>query len=294
MLVLVAVLLALGLGGSVAGAQVPRATRATAEQVVDLATQAVDNDDALAQLRSIVVVDGRPVDLHAATADLGVDRPERLRAIATAFGAAGDRGGETALDRAQARDLATKVLDDGKYQEKKAPRPFRGILRWIADRLRPVGDAFEPLIDAIELVPGGPFLLLGALGGTIGWVAWFLARRSSGAALDRDRSWRLVDPEQDPDQLDQVAATAEAAGDHALAVRARYEAGLIRLARAHRIELRPDTTAGAVAAELHDPTLRELTGTFEAVVYGGRPAVAADSAQARTGWQAVLRTPVAA
>lgn len=275
-------------GTSVQAAPARAASTATAEEAAALATQAINDDDALAELRRITVVDGRRVDLAAATARLGSDRAPRLRSLADTFRAADDGGG-TALDRTQARDLAQQVLDDGKYQEKKAPRPFQGVLRWMADRMRPVGHALQPLLDAVAAVPGGPYLLLIALGGGVGWAGWYLARRRSGAVVGRSPDWRLVDPEQDPDQLDAQATAAEASGDHALAVRTRYEAGLIRLARAHRIELRPDTTAGAVAAELHDPTLQELTATFEAVVYGGRAADAADSERARVGWRAVLR-----
>ena len=98
----------------------------------------------------------------------------------------------------------------------------------------------------------------------------------------------LVDPEADPAVLDAAADAAEAAGDLAAAVRLRYEAGLVRLVRADRIELRPETTASGAAGQVDLPVMYELTADFEQVVYGGRAAVAADVDRARAGWADVV------
>jgi hypothetical protein len=237
-------------------------------------------------LRTVTEVDGRPVDLAAATDDLGADRAARLQALAEALEP--DRAEPPTApaldDPAAARERAAEVVGRDKYQESQLPRPFKGLLEWIADRLRPIGDGLDRLADR---VPGGRFVLLGLLGAAIGWVAWWAANRT-GRARVVDEGWSLVDPTADPAALDADADAAEAAGDHATAVRRRYEAGLLRLARAGRIELRPATTPAQVARALGDPTVDRLTATFEEVVYGGRSAFAVDAEAARRGWLEVL------
>jgi hypothetical protein len=92
----------------------------------------------------------------------------------------------------------------------------------------------------------------------------------------------------DPAELERRAEEAEAALDLDRAVRLRYEAGLVRLVRAGRLELRPDTTAAGAARQVGSPTMDRLTADFEAVVYGGRPADAADVARSRAGWVELL------
>jgi len=260
---------------------------ATRAEVAALARQAVDDDDALAELRTITEVDGRPVDLDAVTRSMGDDRAARLEALAATFDTAlrDDPGAQPA----KARRSAERVLDDDKYDPQRLPKPFKGALEWMADRVRPIGRAFRPIADVVEAIPGGGYLLLGGLAAGTAWlIFWFAHRRSRAAVADEDARWRLVDPSQDPTELDRAADAAEAAGDHSRSVRLRYEAGLVRLDRAGRISLRPATTAAEVAAHVGDATLAQLTSTFEQVVYGGRDATAADAAAARRGWADLL------
>lgn len=277
-----AMVLAAVLGGAGdAGAQDASLSRA---QAAALARRAVTDDDALARLRQVQRVDGHDVDLGAATAGLGDQRSERLTELASAFSRAPSAGGEAGDPQA----LARQVLDRSKFQDKRLPKPFRGPMRWLADRFRPVTDALGSIVDALAAFPGGPFVLLGIVGVGFGALAaWLVLRRSRTAVSVDARTW-LVDPRADPAALEREADAAEAAGDHALAVRRRYEAGLVRLAAADRIDLRPDTTPSGVAAVLGDPTLAQLTATFEAVVYGSAPAAPDDAAAARTGWRTVL------
>lgn len=257
---------------------------ATAVEAAALAETAATDDAALAELRSITEVDGVPVDLAAATADLGADRRSRLLALAAVL--AGDEpvGDPGARDPDAARTRAEEVLAADKYQETRLPRPFKGPLEWLADRLRPVGDAID---DVAGSIPGGRGLLLVGLGIALGALTWWATTRTGRAKIANAR-WSVVDPAADPAELDRAADDAEAAGDHATAVRRRYEAGLLRLAREGRIDLRPDTTPASVAAALGDQTVDRLTATFEEVVYGGRGASVADADEARDGWRAVL------
>lgn len=276
------VALALAAGSPTAHAQ---GREATAAEVRALAEQAVTDDGALAELRSIEVVDGRPVDLAAATADLGTDRPERLRALARTF----EGTASSPVDRAEARRQAARVLEADKYQEPREPRPFRGVLRWLADRLRPVGRPFAALWDAAAELPGGGLLLLCLLGGLVGLAVFALAGRGRGAAVaGSSRGTWLVDPELDPADLEARAAEAEARGELGVAVRLRYEAGLLRLARQGRVVLRPDTTPYGAASQVADPTLDRLTATFVELVYGDRRATDADLGEARQGWDELL------
>ena len=286
LLLVALVVLPLAAGGSSADAQ---GREATAAEVQALAERAAMDDGALAELRSIEVVDGRSVDLAAATADLGTDRPERLRALARSF----ERVASEPVDRAEARRRAVRVLEADKYQEPREPRPFRGALRWLADRLRPVGRPFAALWDAAAELPGGGLLLLCLLGGIVGLAVYALAARGRGAAVARStRATWLVDPELDPADLDARASEAEARGELGPAVRLRYEAGLLRLARQDRVALRPDTTPYGAASQVGDPTFDRLTATFVDVVYGDRPATHAEVAEARTGWDELLAARV--
>ena len=48
-------------------------------------------------------------------------------------------------------------------------------------------------------------------------------------------------------------------------------------------------TTGEIGAALHSEPFDELGTEFDQIVYGGRPASAADAATARSGWAAVLK-----
>lgn len=258
----------------------------------ELALDAVTDDASLDELRSVTSVGGRPVDLGAATARLDGARAERLTALAETFGPRLDPAA-SATDAEGARLSAEEVLDDDKFSERDVPRPFRGVLEWVADRLRPVGrfldDLFGPVIDAIVGLPGGGFILAGLLvGGGGALTAWLITRRSRATVARRARAARLVDPDLDPDELERSAEDAEANGDLARSVRLRYEAGLLRLVRSGHLELRADTTAAGAARQVDRPVMDRLTTDFEEIVYGDREATAADAERSRHGWVELL------
>ncbi len=262
-----------------------------------LARDAATDDGALRRLRSVGRIDGRPVNLDATLANLtSRDRPARVQALAIEVdrsSVAGPTGASSATS-AEARREARRVLDGSKYQTKQLPRPFKGALEWLADRLRPVGRVlatiFRPVTDLLGLLPIGAVVILAGL--AVGLLVWWLARRRSGTVLEpRRRSalgGRLVDTDLDPAALDEHAEAAEADGDLGAAVRLRYQAGLIRLVRAGRLDLRADTTASEAADQVGDPTVKSLTADFEAVAYGGRSATTADVDRSRHGWLDVV------
>lgn len=262
-----------------------------AAAAASLAREAVDDDAALAELRAIDEVDGRPVDLAAATEAMGADRAARLDGLAASFEAMADPDGSDGqvADADTARSSAEEVLDDDKFQETELPRPFRRPLELLADVLRPVGRLLDRVFSPILDLPGGPYLLaavLGAAGAAL--VAWLIGRRSRAAVADATARASLVDPAADPDELEGRAAVAESDGDLGLAVRLRYEAGLLRLVRLDRLQLRPDTTAADAARQVGSPTMDRLTVDFEEIVYGGRGGAAADVARSRSGWVELL------
>lgn len=173
------------------------------------------------------------------------------------------------------------------------PKPFQGILAWLADRLRPVGhllsSVFEPILD----LPGGPFLVGAGFVGAVAMLTHLAVARRSKATVNRRAGGGLVDPAVDPADLLRQAEEAEATGDLTAAIRLRYKAGLLLLVRAERLELRTETTAAGAARQVGDPVMDRLTAMFEEVVYGGRPATVADASEARVGWTEILSAKVA-
>jgi hypothetical protein len=279
-----------------AGAQERSLTRAEAAA---LARQAETSDAALSRLRSVTSIDGRPVDLSSALAGLGngAERRARLAALARELGGRGAPGSATSAARARAD--AHAVVSSKDYRKHELPKPFRGVLMWLRDRLAPVGRLLVRIRDQVvrvfDAIPGGRWVLAALLGGLlVVFVAW-LAGRTSGARI-RTASVRgeglLVDVSLDPDELRRQAEQAESAGDFDAAVHLRFTEGVVRLVRSERIQLRAETTATRVAADVGGPDIRGLVTTFEEVVYGGRAATAEDCANARAGWAAVLGTKV--
>ncbi len=271
------------------------ATEVSASEAADLARAAVTDDDALADLRAVTEVDGRPADLAAATADLGAaDRATRLDALADALDA-GDGGAADVVTPAEARTAARDVLAGDDFHGGQPPRPFRRPLRWLGGRLRPVLRFLGRIVRPIWNLPGGPIIVvLLVLAAGAGLVAWLIGRRSRAVVGDHPAGGLGLDGTADPRRLDADADRAEAAGALGEALRLRHLAGLLRLAERGRIEIRPATTAGDAAHQLAHPTLDRLTVGFEDVVYGGRDVSAAELAEAGRGWVEVLGAPVGA
>jgi len=202
-----------------------------------------------------------------------------VRVTAFAF-AAGEVDPETARD--QARD----ILGQRRYRPADVPRPFEGVLEWLGDRLRPIGDFFDRLLSSWP----GRLALIGGLIALVAVVAVAIARRRSrGMASGAERRrGRAGEESLDPVQLERAADAAERRGDLEQALRLRFRAGLLRLDAAGAIRFRPSLTSGEVRRRLRLPTFDDLALTFDEVAYGGRPASPLDVGTARESWPHVL------
>lgn len=132
---------------------------------------------------------------------------------------------------------------------------------------------------------GGPVVLALLVGGAVIALAVAitanLGRRRARLIDERIRREHEAVRGFDPVDLERRADEAQAQGDHELAMRLLFQAGLIRLDRAGIIDLRPGTTSGTVARSVGSPEFERLAERFDAVVYGDLPATAADTELAR-------------
>jgi hypothetical protein len=253
------------------------AETASSSEVRSLAARAADDPAALARLRRIDVVDGRPMRLRAALR--GATRGElerRLRVLASAT-----RVAEARDARAEAR----AILAQRKYRGSEVPRPFHGLLVWVGEKVSAFGRAID------RVVPGPPFVAWLILAGLVVLIASTLstrtARRRAGRHLE-EAAAAFHGREEDPRALERAADEAERAGDVELALRLRFRAGLIRLARARVIPRRESLTTGEVRRILRSPHFDRLAATFDEVVYGRRAALREDVEAARAEWPLVL------
>ncbi len=190
------------------------------------------------------------------------------------------------VDPDRARDQARQILGGRRYKPADVPRPFEGVLEWLGDRLRPIGDFFSRITESLA----GKIVLGTLLVGAVTLIALLVARRSAAArALSAGTGRRRPrDEKLDPARLEREADAAERRGDLGLALRLRFRAGLVRLDRTGAISFRPSITTGQVARRLRLDDFDELAVTFDAVAYGGRRASEGDLRSARTGWPRVL------
>lgn len=198
-----------------------------------------------------------------------------------------------------AREEAKRILEQDRYQPKDVPRPFRGPLEWIADRMEPVGDGLNALFGwfadlfgtVASGIPGGAATLWMIIGlGVVLLVATqtrrIVERRGRSKAAERAAGTAARD--EDPRELEQCAGEAAARGDHALEVRLLFQAGVLRLARARAIPARRSLTTGEIRRLLRSGDFDAVGGSFDEIAYGGRPASRKDGDAARSGWSRVL------
>jgi hypothetical protein len=261
---------------ALAAAAPAAADPATGARVRALAARAIDDPGALAALRRIDRIDGRPAAVGSALDGArGEELASRLRSLAAVGG--GDPGVGDAGARARA------VLAERRFQEAPVPRPFRGLLRQIARPLDPVLDALGPAAAAVGRA--WPLLALGLAA----LAAVFLARalrRPARAGVARAPAGPGQRP-QSPEELDRLAEAAERDGRLEAALRLRFRAGLRRLERSRAIPPRPSLLSSEVSRRLRSPAFDRLAATFDEVAYGARPARPDDLAAARAGWQQV-------
>ncbi len=190
------------------------------------------------------------------------------------------------VDPTEARRRARGILGDRRFRTDPAPRPLRGPLRWLGDRLRPIGHAIARAFDAIPRVL---WFALAAVAVALAIVAIVRAVRRRRSAASTAVPARLMgEPDDDPAALERAADEAERNGYLDRAVRLRFRAGLLRLGQRGAIRYRTSVTTGEVQRVLGSATFDELARTFERIAYGGQDAVPVDAAAARRDWPRVL------
>jgi hypothetical protein len=253
---------------------------ASTAQVQALAARAEHDPAALAQLRRVRVVAGRPENVGALLNTSGPALQTRLATLAA--------GGTPGTAPSDTKTRAQRILAERRFTGSPVPRPFHGALAWIGRKFSFLG-RFEDRLD--RFVPGGSpvvWTILAALVvGIAAVAATRMAARREGRLLGLERSERRRKL-ADPDALEHDAADAEGRGDFELALRLRFRAGLIRLGRADRLPLRDSLTSGEAARVLRLDDFDALARSFDEVVYGRRAPGREDVENARARWTRVL------
>jgi hypothetical protein len=262
-----------------------RAEDVSAAELRALAARAADDPAALAELRRVETVDGRPFDAERLFRGAGPDELDR-RLETLGSGRVAGRP-----DPAAARDDAREILSERRFREREVPRPLRGALAWLADQLRPFGEAADDLVGVLAgPLPGGrsTFWVLVSLAVLVlaAVLGSRLVRLRAREATERVRA-AAAGP-VDPSRLEREADAAERRGELERALRLRFRAGLLRLQRADAIPSRDSLTSAEVARRLRSQDFDRVAASFDEVVYGRRPAGPGDAETARAGWARVL------
>jgi hypothetical protein len=189
------------------------------------------------------------------------------------------------VDPDAARADARQILDDRRFRSNPAPRPFRGPLRWLGDRLDTFGRWFT---DVLGAVPWFVWIAAGLIAATVVLVVALRRGRSVRQRAVASSGRAHTERREEPVALEQEAERAEQRGDLERAVRLRFRAGLLRLDDRGVIDYRPSLTTSEVRVLLGSDTFDELARTFEHITYGRRAARPPDVAAARAGWPKVV------
>ena len=192
------------------------------------------------------------------------------------------------IDPDTARGEAREILADRRFRSAPVPRPLRGLLEWLGDRLH---DLAAFVADVLRPIPGPVWFALAVLALVIAGLVFarFTSRPGGPVAQGRPVGGAGVDGSEDPEALEAAAAEAERRGDLSTALRLRFRSGLLRLDERVSITFRPSLTTGEVRRLLGSGTFDELASVFEEVAYGGRDAELDDVAEAREAWPRLLR-----
>jgi hypothetical protein len=244
------------------------ATDVTAYQFSSLSAAASTGDTpALAALRAVTAIDGRPVSLAAALS--GADSSQTIARLKTLV--APREGGPTLISDSGAR--AATILRDLGY------KPPQSAAANSTQSYSGGG------------LPGGAWLWV-ALGALVVLASSFAASRTLSRLEPPVRDAAIGD--DSPNEratrasLERDAEAAEARGAFEEAVRLRFRAGLLGLTRKSAIDGRPSLRNAEISREIQSREFDRLSGTFERVAYGGEPASAEDASEAREGWRRVL------
>ena len=151
---------------------------------------------------------------------------------------------------------------------------------WLEDFLARMWIRLLELASALADYVGGPLVLGLLIGGLVIGAAVVitanLGRRRARVVDERLRREHEAARGIDPVLLDRQADEASRAGEHEAAFRLAFRAGLVRLDREGRIDLRPGTTSGTLVDTIDDPAFTRLADRFDGVVYGSDDPVPAD------------------
>jgi hypothetical protein len=261
----VGLLAALALAAPAAPATAERVGAATYQRLLTAAQQ---DPAALARLRGVTSVDGRPVDLRRVLDGT----PGRVRERIAALRAPGS--GRAPSARASRRSAAAILAGGSAYRT-----PERGALAralsWLAGLLSiPAGAS-----GVVGLI------VIGAAAAAVAALAALLVgsarRRTGGRRVPADAAGTLGVGSASAQELDRQAAAAEAAGRYEDAMRHRLAAALTRLDAAGAVRVRRDTTIGQVGRSLGSKHFDVAAVGFADVVYGRRPPTAGDATELR-------------
>jgi len=280
-----AALLVLALAG-VTWPAAARGEEVSGAELRTLAAAARDDPAALARLREVDVVDGRPAAIGDALSASAADVRARLDVLARE-----EPGAAPVPFAGTARDEAREVLAQRRFQPASVPAPLRGLRERIGHGLRRLGG---PLEDAFRWVagwlPGGASVLWVLLAASVLAATGALALRAGARrrlAAAGTAAAEAAGERRSTIELIREAERAERAGDLDAALRLRFRAGLLDLGSRELVELRPALTNRELLRDVPSPTLAVLVDGFESVAYGGRPAEADDVRGARDGWPRV-------
>ncbi|MGH9170045.1 MAG: hypothetical protein ACRD0Z_04125 [Acidimicrobiales bacterium] len=206
-----------------------------------------------------------------------------------------------------ARKQAAHILSQSPFHKTQGRgfAPLRGVLtqigQWFEDAWDPVWHLlyhdtihrfvvvpFHDLFGTYEWIPIAVIVL--AAGLVLGFL---LIKRRTRIQATPSEARAPTSGADNVEQLEAAATEAEAAGDHELAVRLRFRAGLGRLEVLGAIPSRDTATTQQLHRSLHSRTFEQLARSHEAIAYAGAPATPSDSASAREGWP-ILVSEVAA
>jgi hypothetical protein len=189
---------------------------------------------------------------------------------------------------AEAREEAQRILAERRFNETELPRPLRGPLEWLGDRLQPIGDLIGRLVEPL---PGGNSVAWLILAAAVLFVAAVVATRlvrrrgpAAGRSLGRGRAPHSPDAAT----LEREAEAAEGAGDLERALRLRFQAGILRLVERRELDDPEPVTTGALVRRLRSDAFATGARSFDEVVYGRRTPTRDDVRRVRDGWRAVL------
>jgi hypothetical protein len=189
---------------------------------------------------------------------------------------------------AEAREEAERILAEDRFHETDLPRPLRGVLEWLGDRLEPIGDVLEWIG---EKLPGGSnvfwlFLAAAVLAFAVLVALRLVQRRGPAAAHPRGRA--RAEEMLDAAALERAADAAESAGELERALRLRFRAGILRLVERRQLDDPTHVTTGSLVRRLRSEAFAAGARAFDEVVYGRRSPTPDDVRKVREGWQAVL------